>query len=183
VAWIATGLRSVGIEIKKNKRRDPSDACSAGKRDSRVRNFRIQVERETRRNFFLIRTNVSAPPDRLLCCTITQRSTRAPALFIVDSHDVVNQFSFWPRYYRICPSARPAPNSATKLYLRRRRHFITADESALYIQDAGAKEFRTIWQAVFPGCGVAGSKCAVSEDLFASWDFFTLCLRYLTLPR
>src|SRR6476660_5994165 len=74
-------------------------------------------------------------------------------------------------------SARPArqirktraiPKKAASIYL--------SDEALSTSRTPGAKEFRTICRPVFPGLIVSlGSKCAVSENLFAPGTFTFAC--------
>src|SRR5438045_7393071 len=74
-------------------------------------------------------------------------------------------------------SARPArqirktraiPKKAVSIYL--------PDEAPSTSRTPGAKEFRTICRPVFPGLIVSlGSKCAVSENLFAPGTFTFAC--------
>ena len=168
-------LRSVGIEIK---RRDPSDGMRGWKSATlALENFRIQFERETQEKFFLI----ADERDRASEIAFYLHDKRSegpghPPCYIVESQDVVNQFSFWPRYDEFVERPPGTPNSEDQSYTEEGGVNLFTGRSALYIQDAGRKRIPHNLQAGFSWVDrVAGSKCAVSEDLFAPGTFTFAC--------
>src|SRR2546430_12356849 len=74
-------------------------------------------------------------------------------------------------------SARPARQiRKTRAIAKKEASIYLPDEALSTSRTPGAKEFRTICRPVFPGLIVSlGSKCAVSEDLFAPGTFTFAC--------
>jgi hypothetical protein len=174
-------LRSVGIEIK---RRDPSDGMRCWKSATlALENFRIQFERETQEKFFLI----ADERDRASEIAFYLHDKRSegpghPPCYIVESQDVVNQFSFWPRYDEFVERSPGMPNPEEQTYSEEGGVNLFVGRSALYIQNAGRKRVPHNLQAGFSWVDrVARIEVRRFGRVVRAWDVY-LCLRYRTLP-
>src|SRR6266404_3729630 len=170
-------LRSVGIEIK---RRDPSDGMRGWKSATlALENFRIEFEKETEERFFLI----ADERDRASEIAFYLHDKRSegpghPPCYIVESQDVVNQFSFWPRYDEFVERPPGTPNSEDQSYTEEGGVNLFTGRSALYIQDAGRKRIPHNLQAGFSWVDrVARIEVRRFGKLVRAWDVY-LCLRY-----
>jgi hypothetical protein len=174
-------LRSVGIEIT---RRDPSDGMRGWKSATlALENFRIQFERETQEKFFLI----ADERDRASEIAFYLHDKRSegpghPPCYIVESQDVVNQFSFWPRYDEFVERPPGVPNPEEQTSSEEGGVNLFVGRSALYIQQAGRKRVPHNLQAGFSWVDrVARIEVRRFGTVVRAWDVY-LCLRYRTLP-
>jgi len=174
-------LRSIGIEIK---RRDPSDGMRGWKSATlALENFRIGFERETQEKFFLI----ADERDRASEIAFYLHDKRSegpghPPCYIVESQDVVNQFSFWPRYDEFVERPPGKPNPEDQSYTEEGGVNLFTGRSALYIQDAGRKRIPHNLQAGFSWVDrVARIEVRRFGRVIRTWDVY-LCLHYRTLP-
>jgi len=139
--------------------------------------FRIQFERETQEKFYLI----ADERDRASEIAFYLHDKRSegpghPPCYIVESQDVVNQISFWPRYDEFVERPPGTPIRKTRAIPKKAASIYLPDEALSTSRTPSAKEFRTICREVFPGLIVSlGSKFAVSENLFAPGTFTFAC--------
>jgi hypothetical protein len=105
-----------------------------------------------------------------------------PPCYIVESQDVVNQFSFWPRYDEFVERPPGMPNPEDQSYSEEGGVNLFTGRSALYIQDAGRKRIPHNLQAGFSWVDrVARIEVRRFGRVIRVWDIY-LCLRYRTLP-
>ncbi|MGB9156097.1 MAG: hypothetical protein WCB20_06365, partial [Chthoniobacterales bacterium] len=174
-------LRSVGIEIM---RRDPSDGWRGWKSATvALETFRVDFERETEEKFFLIADERDRASEISFYLHEKRREGPGhPPCYIVESQDVVNQFSFWPRYDEFVERSSGAPNPEEQTYTEESGVNLFQGRSALFIQDAGRKNVPHNIQRGFSRAErVARIEVHRSGRLIRSWDVY-LCLRYRTLP-
>jgi hypothetical protein len=174
-------LGSVGIEIK---RRDPSDGWRGWKSATvALETFRVEFERETEEKFFLI----ADERDRASEISFYLHEKRRqgpdhPPCYIVESQDVVNQFSFWPRYDEFVERPPGAANPEEQTYTEEGGVNLFQGRSALYIQDAGRKNVPHNIQRGFSWAErIARIEVHHLGRPIRSWDVY-LCLHYRTLP-
>jgi hypothetical protein len=174
-------LRSVGVEIR---RRDPSDGWRGWKSATgALETFRVDFERQTEEKFFLIADERDRASEISFYLHEKRREGPGhPPCYIVESQDVLNQFSFWPRYDEFVERPQGAPNSEEQTYTEEGGVNLFQGRSALYIQDAGRKNVPHNIQRGFSWSErVARIDVHRSGRLIRSWDVY-LCLHYRTLP-
>lgn len=172
-------LRNVGIELT---RRDPSDGWRGWKSATlALENFRIEFERETEEKFFLIagERDIASEISFYLHDKRSEGPDHPPC-YIVESQDVENQFSFWPRYDEFVESTDVTPEEQT--YTEEGGVNLFVGRSALYIQDARRK---TVPHNIHAGFSWAEPVAKIEVwhlgRMIRVWDVY-LCLHYRPLP-
>jgi hypothetical protein len=174
-------LRSAGIAIN---RRDPSDGWRGWKSATgALETFRVKFEREAEEKFFLIADERDRASEISFYLHDKRRQGPGhPPCYIVESQDVVNQFSFWPRYDEFVERPPGAPNPEEQTYTEEGGVNLFQDRSALYIQDSSRKNVPHNIQRGFSWAErVARIEVHHLGRLIRSWDVY-VCLRYRTLP-
>jgi 4-amino-4-deoxy-L-arabinose transferase-like glycosyltransferase len=173
-------LRTAGIEIT---RRDPADRMRGWRSATlALENFRHDFERETGEKFFLIADERDRASE-IAFYLYEKRSEGLghPPCYIVESQDVVNQFSFWPRYDEFVERPAGAANPEGQTYTEEGGVNLFTGRSALYVQDAGR---RNVPHNIRAGFSWADRVAMIEVRRFGkvtrAWDVY-LCLHYRTL--
>ena len=178
-------LRTAGYEFP---RRDPADRIRGWKSSAgAVEQVRAEVETRLGERVFVI----ADERDRASELSFYFRDKRMegpghPPVYIVESQDIQNQFSFWPRYDELAPMpanqpATPAPDEGD-VYTEEGGVNLFAGRSAIYIQASKKTEVPRNIRAAFQ-----------SSDLFATIEVrrfgqlvrtlrVFVCRNYRTLP-
>ncbi len=173
-------LRAAGIQLN---RRDPFDRMRGWKTATNaLEQMRGELEVEADDKFFLI----ADERDRASEISFYLRDKRMegpghPPCYIVESQDIVNQFSFWPRYDEfVAPTSSTA--AADQAYTEESGVNLFEGRNALYLQDAGKKSIPHNIRAAFTWADRVG-KIEVRRygKMVRAWDVY-LCLHYRTLP-
>ena len=174
-------LRSVGLNFP---RRDPSDRLRGWKSAAgAVEKLRDDFEAKISQPLFLIADG----RDRAAEIGFYLRNKRVeapghPPVYIVESQDLQNQFSFWPRYDEFVERAPQSAASSDQVFTEESGVNLFVDRSALYVQE-GEKmhpphNIRAGFQSVDR---VALIEVRRFGALVRTWQIF-LCRNYRTLP-
>jgi len=105
-----------------------------------------------------------------------------PPVYIIESQDIVNQFSFWPRYDEFVEAPATATPSNDESYTEERGINPFAGRSALFIRGhEGARlphNIRTAFQSAEP---IGTIEVRRFGKIVRAWQLF-LCRNYRTLP-
>jgi hypothetical protein len=174
-------LRSAGFHLW---RRDPSDRMRGWKTATQaVEKIRVDLEEKLGEKLFLIADG----RDRASEISFYLRGKRLegpghPPVYIVESQDMVNQFSFWPRYDEFVPARPDLPRQESESYTEENGVNPFVGRSALFIRD-GKKErvphnIQVAFQSIEP---VETIEVRRYGELLRRWQVF-LCRNYRTLP-
>ncbi len=174
-------LRAAGYRFHRN---DPSDRMRGWKVATRaLENVRDDLESKLGEKLFLI----ADARDRASEISFYLRDKRIegpghPPAYIPESQDMVNQFSFWPRYdeYVELQPGMPRPEGETYTEENGTNPFVGRD--ALFIR-SGEKEhvphnIRAAFQSTEPAGTIEVSRYG---KVIRTWQVF-LCRNYRTLP-
>jgi 4-amino-4-deoxy-L-arabinose transferase-like glycosyltransferase len=174
-------LRSAGYEFQ---RRDPADRMRGWRAGAAaVEKVRADLEAQLGERVFVI----ADARDRASEFAFYFRDKRAegpghPPVYIIESQDIVNQFSFWPRYDEFVEAPPRAPPLEGEVYTEEGGINPFAGRTAMYVQantkEAAARNIRAAFQ---------------STDLFATIEVrrfgkllrtfqVFVCKNYRTLP-
>ena len=174
-------IRSAGFKLWRS---DPSDRMRGWKSaTAAVEEIRIDLETKLGERLFLI----ADARDRASEIAFYLREKRPegpghPPVYIIESQDIQNQFSFWPRYDQFVEAKPGAPGASGESYAEENGINPFAGRSALFIR-AGAKDrvphnIRVAFQSIEP---VAIIEVRRFGGLVRTWQVF-LCRNYHTLP-
>jgi len=105
-----------------------------------------------------------------------------PPVYIVESQDLKNQFSFWPRYDEFIEPPANAARSPNEVYTEENGINPFVDRSALYIQENGKEYPRHNIRAGFESTNrVATIEVHRQGEVIRAWHVY-LCRNYRTLP-
>jgi hypothetical protein len=174
-------LRSMNIRIS---RRDPADAGRGWKSATgAVEKLRTELEAKTGDRLFLI----ADQRDRASELSFYLRDKRMegpghPPVYIVESQDIENQFSFWPRYDEFVESSASVPPPEGEVYTEESGINPFEGRSALYVQSSRTDELPHNIRAAF---GSTEKVATIEVHRFGTkmreWKVF-LCRNYRTLP-
>jgi hypothetical protein len=174
-------LRVAGYQLSRS---DPSDRMRGWKSATEaLEKMRNDLEAQLGEKLFLI----ADARDRASEISFYLRDKRAecpghPPVYIPESQDMVNQFSFWPRYDEFIELKPGMQRPEGEVYTEENGINLFVGRDALFIR-AGEKERvpRNI-EAAFQSTGPAG-KIEVSRygKVIRIWQVF-LCRSYRTLP-
>jgi dolichyl-phosphate-mannose-protein mannosyltransferase len=174
-------LRSAGIRLP---RRDPSDRLRGWRSaTAAVEDLRHDLEAKLGEKLFLIADD----RDRASEISFYLRDKRPegpghPPVYLVESQDLVNQFSFWPRYDQFVDAPRPAPPPAEDAYTEEGGVNPFTGRSALFIRDGATGGVVHNIRAAFESCQpVATIEVRRFGEHIRTWRVF-LCRNYRTLP-
>src|SRR5205807_2230140 len=126
-------LRSAGIRIP---RRDPADRMRGWKSAAgALENLRANLEKKIGEPLFLIADQRDLASE--LSFYLRNKRVEGPGhppVYIVESQDIVNQFSFWPRYDEFVEVPLDAPRPDGEVYTEESGINPFTGRSALYIQ-------------------------------------------------
>jgi hypothetical protein len=174
-------LRTAGVELQRS---DPSDRMRGWKSaTSAVEKTRNGLEAKLGEKLFLI----ADARDRASEISFYLRDKRPegpghPPVYITESQDMVNQFSFWPRYDEFVEIKPGTPRPEGEVYTEENGINPFVGRSALFIRE-GEKErvphnIRAGFQSTEP---VGTIEVRRYGKLLRIWQVF-LCRNYRTLP-
>src|SRR5437773_694906 len=174
-------LRTAGYPLW---RRDPSDRMRGWKSaTSAVEKMRNDLEGQLGEKLFLI----ADARDRASEISFYLRDKRLegaghPPVYITESQDMVNQFSFWPRYDEFVEREPGAPQPEGEVYTEENGVNPFVGRDALFIRE-GEKEhvphnIRAAFQSTEP---VGTIEVRRYGKVLRTWQVF-LCRSYRTLP-
>jgi len=174
-------LRSLGVPIP---RRDPADRMRGWKSAARaMEELRNDLEPRLGERLFLI----ADQRDRASEFSFYLRDQRVegpghPPVYIVESQDILNQFSFWPRYDQFVEAPPNVPRPDGEIYTEEGGINPFEGRSALYVQSARTDDLphniRMAFQSAEKVATVEVRRFGVSVR---KWQVF-LCRNYRTLP-
>jgi 4-amino-4-deoxy-L-arabinose transferase-like glycosyltransferase len=173
-------IRSAGIRLW---RRDPSNRLRGWQSAAQaVEKLRDEWDAKVGSKLFLIADD----RDRASEVSFYLRDKRPagpghPPVYLVESQDLVNQFSFWPRYDEfVTASADAAPNEDQAYSEGGVNPF--AGRSALFIRDGASGSLVHNIRAAFQSCEVIATMEVLRHgEHIRTWRIF-LCRNYKTLP-
>jgi hypothetical protein len=127
-------FHSIGIHQPK---KDPSDRMRGWKTASAaVENLRGEIEKELGEKVFMI-ADERARASELAFYLRDKRSEGPghPPVYIIESQDIVNQFSFWPRYDEFVDAAAAPPAEGGDVYTEESGVNPFQGRSAIYVQN------------------------------------------------
>ena len=174
-------LRTAGYELPRN---DPSDRMRGWKSATgAVEKIRNDLEAKLGEKLFLI----ADARDRASEMSFYLRDKRPegpghPPVYITESQDLVNQFSFWPRYDEFVEVKPGTPRPRDEVYTEESGINPFVGRSALFIRQ-GEKEhpphnIRAAFQSTEP---VGTIEVRRHDKVIRRWQVF-LCRNYRTLP-
>jgi hypothetical protein len=174
-------LRACGVS---RIQRDPADRMRGWKSATiALENLRHDLESQNSEKLFL----VADERDRASEISFYLRNKRIegpghPACYLVESQDMANQFSFWPRYDEFVERKRGPPNPEEQTYTEEAGVNLFTGRSALYVQDANRKNTPHNIRAAFASVDrVAEIEVKRFGKIIRTWDVY-LCRNYRTLP-
>src|SRR3989454_4641833 len=174
-------LRAAGYDLKRS---DPSDRMRGWKSaTSALEKIRSDLETKLGEKLFLI----ADARDRASEISFYLRDRRVegpghPPVYIPESQDMVNQFSFWPRYDEFVELKPGTPRPEGETYTEENGINPFVGRDALFIR-SGEKEhvphsIRAAFQSTEPVGTIEVSRYG---KLIRTWEVF-LCRNYRTLP-
>ncbi|HEX4665323.1 MAG TPA: glycosyltransferase family 39 protein [Chthoniobacterales bacterium] len=130
VGWM---MNPVGID---RRGRDPSDRVRGWSSLARaVNKVRIDFEKRTGKRVFLIADERDRAAE--LAFYLPDKRVEGPGhppVYIPESQDMINQFSFWPRYDEFVPLPPNAARDANEIYTEEEGVNLFTGRDALYLQ-------------------------------------------------
>jgi len=174
-------LRTFGIQLSRS---DPSDRMRGWKSaTAELEKIRDDLQAKLGQNLFLI----ADERDRASEISFYLRNKRIegpghPPVYIVESQDMVNQFSFWPRYDEFVDAPSGATQAGEEAYTEEKGMNPFAGRSALFIRGHEGKNLPHNITAAFQSTEPVGT-IAVERfgKIVRKWQVF-LCRNYRTLP-
>ena len=174
-------IRSAGFQLWRS---DPSDRMRGWKSATRaVEKIRGDLGAKFAEKLFLI----ADARDRASEISFYLRDKRPegrghPPVYIVESQDMVNQFSFWPRYDQFVEAGPGSPRPGSETYTEENGTNPFLGRSALFIQDGEKERTPHNIRIGFESTErVATIQVWRYDKLLRTWQVF-LCRNYHTLP-
>ena len=105
-----------------------------------------------------------------------------PPVYIPESQDMVNQFSFWPRYDEFVELKSGAPRPESEVYTEESGINLFVGRDALFIRDGKKQRVPHNIQAGFQSTELVGTiQISRYGKPLRTWQVF-LCRNYRTLP-
>jgi 4-amino-4-deoxy-L-arabinose transferase-like glycosyltransferase len=174
-------LRAAGYELW---RRDPSDRMRGWKSATgAVENLRHDLEAKLGEKLFLIADGRDRASEMSFYLHNKQpEGPGHPPVYMVESQDLVNQFSFWPRYDEFVELKPGPPRPADEVYTEESGINPFVGRSALFIgqgkKGRAPHNIRAAFQSTEP---VATIEVQRYGKVMRTWQVF-LCRNYRTLP-
>ena len=174
-------IRSAGLQLWRS---DPSDRMRGWKSATRaVENIRGDLEAKSGEKLFLI----ADARDRASEISFYLRDKRPegpghPPVYIVESQDMVNQFSFWPRYDQFVEAGPGVRRPEGEAYTEENGINPFLGRSALFISDGEKEPAPHNIRIGFQSAELVGTiQVRRYGKLLRTWQVF-LCRNYRTLP-
>ena len=174
-------LRSAGLHLW---RKDPSDRMRGWKSATiALEKMRNDLESKLGEKLFLI----ADARDRASEIAFYLRDKRPaepghPPVYIPESQDLVNQFSFWPRYDEFVETNAAKPEPGERAYTEESGVNLFVGRSALFIRQGGAERPPHNISAAFESTEPAGTiEVQRYGQTLRLWQVF-LCRKYRPLP-
>src|SRR6476661_3380721 len=174
-------LRMAGLQLERN---DPSDRMRGWKSaTSALEKIRHDVETKLGEKLFLI----ADARDRASEISFYLRDKRVegpghPPAYIPESQDMVNQFSFWPRYDQFVELKPGMPRPEGEVYTEENGVNLFVGRDALFVRDGEKGRVPHSIQAAFQSIEPAGTiEVRRHGRVLRKWQVF-LCRNYRTLP-
>jgi hypothetical protein len=174
-------LRSVGVRIS---RRDPADAGRGWKSATgALEKLRGELEPQLGERLFLIADQRDRASE--ISYYLSDKRVEGPGhppVYIVESQDILNQFSFWPRYDEFVEAPANVPRPDGEVYTEESGINLFEGRSALYIQSSRTDELPHNIRVAFQSTEkVATIEVRRFGRKMREWKVF-LCRNYRTLP-
>ena len=174
-------IRTAGLKLW---RRDPSDRLRGWKAGTaEVENLRRDWESRLGEKLFLIADDRSRASE--LSFYLRDKRVEGPnhpPVYLVESQDIQNQFSLWPRYDEFVPLPNAPAQTEGDVYTEEGGVNPFVGRSALYIRDRATgrapHNIRRAFESVEP---IAKIEVRRYGDHFRTWQVF-LCRKYRPLP-
>src|SRR5438128_332675 len=174
-------LRTAGVELQRS---DPSDRMRGWKSATRaVEKTRNDLEAKVGEKLFLI----ADARDRASEISFYLRDKRPegpnhPPVYIPESQDMVNQFSFWPRYDEFVELKPGAPRPESEVYTEESGINLFVGRDAVFIRDGKKQRVPHNIKAGFQSTELVGTiQVSRYGKPLRTWQVF-LCRNYRTLP-
>lgn len=174
-------LRSLGVRIPRS---DPADRVRGWKSAARaVEKLRSELEPQLGERLFLI----ADQRDRASELSFYLRDKRVegpghPPVYIVESQDILNQFSFWPRYDEFVEAPPNVPPPEGEVYTEESGINLFEGRSALYVQSSRTDDLPHNIRAAFQSTEkIATIEVRRFGAKVREWRIFC-CRNYRTLP-
>jgi 4-amino-4-deoxy-L-arabinose transferase-like glycosyltransferase len=174
-------LRTAGYQLQRS---DPSDRMRGWKSATgAVEKMRSDLESQLGEKLFLI----ADARDRASEISFYLRDKRTegpghPPVYITESQDLVNQFSFWPRYDEFVEIKPGAPSPEGEVYTEENGINPFVGRSALFIREGEKERVPHNIRAAFQSAEPVGTiEVRRYGKLLRVWQVF-LCRSYRTLP-
>lgn len=164
--------------------RDPADRVRGWRSASRaVERLRVDLETKNKEKFFII----ADQRDRASEMAFYFQDKRVegpghPPVYIVESQDIANQFSFWPRYDQFEEAGPNVPRPDGEVYTEEEGVNLFTGRSALYVQSGKGTlvphNIRVGFQSVERVATIEVSRFGAKVR---EWQVF-VCRNYRTLP-
>jgi 4-amino-4-deoxy-L-arabinose transferase-like glycosyltransferase len=178
-------LRSVGLPVR---RKDPSDRMRGWKfATAQVERVRKELETRLDEKLFLIADERGRASEISFYLRDKRREGAGhPPVYIVESQDLLNEFSFWPRYDEFVTEPRkpvqPPGTAAPDTYTEEHGVNLFTGRSALFIRGHQGKYLPHNIRAAFQSTEPVGTiKVQRYGKIVRTWQIF-LCRNYRTLP-
>jgi len=175
-------LRTLNIPFPHH--RDPADRVRGWKSASRaVEKIRVEFEPKIGEKVFVIADQRDRASE--MAFYFNQKRTEGPGhppVYIVESQDIENQFSFWPRYDEFVEAAPNTPLPDGEVYTEEGGINLFSGRSALYVQSGKSPlvphNIRAAFQSVDRIATIEVRRFGV---VMREWNVFA-CRNYRTLP-
>ena len=181
IALDTDSLRSFGLHFP---RRDPANRLRGWKSATgALEKLRADFETKSGEKFFLIAdTRDRAAEISFYLGDKRIEAVDHPPVYIVESQDLQNQFSFWPRYDEFVEQPSRAAPSPNEVYTEESGINPFVNRSALYVQEGNKEHVPHNIRAGFQSSErVATIEVRRFGEFVRTWQVF-LCRNYRTLP-
>ena len=174
-------LRTAGVPIP---RRDPADRVRGWKSaTAAVEKLRSDLEQQLGERVFLIADERDRASE--ISFYLSDKRLEGPAhppVYIVESQDILNQFSFWPRYDAFVEASPNTHLPEGEVYTEESGINPFEGRTALYVQASRTDDLPHNIRAAFRSTEkIASIQVRRFDSLVREWKIF-LCRNYRTLP-
>jgi PIN domain nuclease of toxin-antitoxin system len=175
-------LRSMNLPFPHH--RDPADRVRGWKSAARaVEKIRTDLETKNKEQLFVIADQRDRASE--MAFYFKQKRVEGPGhppVYIVESQDIANQFSFWPRYDQFVEASPNTPRPDDEVYTEEEGVNLFTGRSALYVQSGKGTLVPHNIRAGFQSVDrIATIEVTRFGATVREWQVF-LCRNYRTLP-